>query len=318
MKKKSPRTQRTPDSTGCVKRILVPIDFSRASREAIRWAKFFARRCQARVHLLHVHHFEYPLAGPIAPPPVISEPEIEKRLYDELIELAAEEKISKAGDCHVRIGRPFHEICQLAAELKVDLIVLSTHGRTGWKRAVLGSTAERVIRHAPCPVLVTRSLRRRTKKPAMSKLMVPVDFSDCSTEGLRHAVKLARTFRSRLWLLHVLHFEHYDMPVVVYDEKQLDRYIKNSAQTHMDTLVKENDFAGVRHETAIGRGVPAREICKYAARVPVDVIVIATHGRTGLPHVLIGSTAEQVVRYAKMPVLVVPTRRDEEAEAIRE
>jgi nucleotide-binding universal stress UspA family protein len=321
MKKKSAsaRKRRVPEPTARIKEILVPIDFSRASREALRWAKFFARRCNARIHLLHVHHLEYPLAGPIAPPPVISEQEIEERLYAELIDFALEEKISKAGDCHIRIGRTFHEICQLAVELKADLIVLSTHGRTGWKRAVLGSTAERTIRHTPCPVFVTRPLnRKRRKEPVLGNMMVPVDFSDCSTEGLRYAVKLARAFGAKLELFHVLHFEHYDMPVVVYDEKQLDHYINKSARAHMDALVRDNDLRGVSYETAIGHGVPARQISRRAANVPVDLIVIATHGRTGLPHMLIGSTAEQIVRYAKMPVLVVPTRRHDEFETLRE
>ena len=95
----------------------------------------------------------------------------------------------------------------MASEIQADLIVLSTHGRTGWERALLGSTAERIIRHAPCPVLVARQPRSRRKAEfKLGRIVVPVDFSDCAERGLDYAVELARLFGAELALLNVSSF----------------------------------------------------------------------------------------------------------------
>lgn len=76
----------------------------------------------------------------------------------------------------------------------------------------------------------------------------------------------------------------------------------------MADFVGGTDFGAVKFETAVKMGSPAQKVCRYAQKVGADLIVTSTHGRTGLPHIFIGSTAEQIVRYAKSAVLVVPTR----------
>ena len=114
---------------------------------------------------------------------------------------------------HAIKGRPFEEICRLAQEIDIDLIVIATRGNTGLKHLLLGSTAERVVRYSPCPVLVVRGSDSK-KKPVQQlatfrKILVPVDFSDCSMKGLEYAKELAREFRAKLILLHSIALQYY-------------------------------------------------------------------------------------------------------------
>ena len=115
-------------------------------------------------------------------------------------------------NCHIRTGHAYQEICGLAKELNIDLIVLASRGNTGLKRLVLGSTAERVVRFSPCPVLVVRERKREGnvdlglvtsgKKFRIRKILAPVDFSQCSMAGAMYAAFLSKTFGAKLCLFH--------------------------------------------------------------------------------------------------------------------
>lgn len=288
--------------------ILVPIDFSPASLYPIKWAKFIAGETNANIHFVNVHDFGYPVAMALTPPVIGSEAEIREHLHKDLQLVALSEKVRNPA-FHIRAGRPADQICQVASEIQADLMVLSTHGRTGWERAFLGSTAEKIIRQAPCPVLVARQLRSRRKTEfALRKIVVPVDFSDCSKRGLEYAIALAQIFGAKLSLLNVIQLQHDLPPVVIYSESKINRWAREVAENHIDDLVQATDFGGVKFETAIKLGSPAQKICRYAVKEGADLILTSTHGRTGLSHALIGSTAEQIIRYARSPVLVVPSR----------
>jgi nucleotide-binding universal stress UspA family protein len=294
-----------------IETILVPIDFSSASLQTIRWARFIARRTNAAIHLVHVHDFELSLFG-TGGPMRKSAKAIQNCLYRDLKDVAVRHNVPNANArYHILTGHAFQQICELAGKIHADLIVMSTHGRTGWRRVFLGSAAERVVQYAPCPVLIARQSRANQKRALkLKKIVVPIDFSECSAEGLDYALKLARAFGAELSLLHALHIYHYDTPVVVYTVGELNRFAREGAEERMAELVRSTNFGDVEFETLIkmGRqtGSAARTICHYAERTSADLIVTCTHGRTGLPHVLIGSVAEQIVRYAKAPVLVVP------------
>ncbi len=311
MKRKSAQQRRATLRGTRIKTILVPIDFSSASLEPIQWAKFIARKTNADIHFVHVHDFAWPLATAITPPLVGSETEIEQRLLRDLQAVVSKCGVGGAkANCYVLTGRPFHEICKLAAGINADLIAISTQGRTDWERVLIGSTAERIIRHAPCPVLVVRQSRAKKKtEPKLKKILAPVDFSDCSAKGLNYAVGLAQLFAAEMVLLNTFQIYH-DLPrAVIYSETRLIRWAREIAEAHMSDLVEATNFGGVKFETAIKKGPAAQTIDRFAYKIAADLIVTATHGWTGLPHVFIGSTAEQIVRYAKSAVLVVPTRK---------
>jgi nucleotide-binding universal stress UspA family protein len=140
-----------------LKRILVPVDFSPLSKKALQYALRFAEEFDADVKLVHVVEPDVPPAFDgwmIAPPVISTNPDGAKKLK----RLASSVQTARINPVQstVRTGMPAHEIVEAAKELDVDLIIIATHGYTGWKHFAIGSTAERVVRAAPCPVLVVR------------------------------------------------------------------------------------------------------------------------------------------------------------------
>ena len=141
-----------------LKNILVPIDFSEPSRKALEYARQMALGFGASVTLLYVlEPIPYPYDFSASYPLVADNPELLKTAGGKLKELAATLKAgSEPVKSLMRQGNPAHEICAAAQELGIDLIIIATHGYTGLKHVLLGSTAEKVVRHAPCPVLTVR------------------------------------------------------------------------------------------------------------------------------------------------------------------
>src|SRR5262245_29650243 len=191
-----------------LRRILVPVDFSKPSLDAIDYATRIATRLGAELSLIHVFETQYPLVGMDAMPIYVPDPDAEVRAREHLRTIAKDRGLStRAEHIHVRNGRPFEEICRLATKTDVDLMVIPTRGNTGLKHLMLGSTAERVVRYSPCPVLVFRSGpkgRRNGKLPAASitfrRIVVPTDFSDSSMKALNYAKQLAKKFKAKLIL----------------------------------------------------------------------------------------------------------------------
>lgn len=144
-------------------RILVPIDFSGHSRKALQYAIPFARQFSASIDLIYVvEPTVYPADfsfGQVGFPAI--EDELRKRAAEELDELLRHE-IGRRVPARraIRTGKAFYEINQYAREEKMDLIIIATHGHTGIEHALFGSTAEKVVRKAPCPVLVVRNDER--------------------------------------------------------------------------------------------------------------------------------------------------------------
>jgi nucleotide-binding universal stress UspA family protein len=141
-----------------LKRILVPIDYSACSKKALRYAIPLARQFSASLTLLHVVQASYPVGGEFA---TMDYTLCEKELCDltekQLAVMAREEIPDDVpAAALVRKGYPVQQIIDAARDLEIDLIILSTHGHTGLKHVFLGSTAENVVRRAPCPVLVVR------------------------------------------------------------------------------------------------------------------------------------------------------------------
>lgn len=156
--KATSRRASSPPLPPHIKSILVPLDFSVPSEKALDYAAAFARLFKAKLTLLHV-------AEPVATPDFA--PAFPLAMEDDQLMASAKIKLegmAKAAGIPrgmvektlVRFGRSFHEIAEAARARKSDLIIIATHGHTGLKHALLGSTTERVVRHAPCPVFVLR------------------------------------------------------------------------------------------------------------------------------------------------------------------
>jgi nucleotide-binding universal stress UspA family protein len=212
----------------------------------------------------------------------------------------------------VRSGKPFNEVTALAGERGADLIVIATHGHTGLKRVWLGSTAERVVRHAPCPVLTVpaqskKGPKREASALKMKRIVVPIDFSQTSAQALPYAAALAERFGAEIILLHVI--APVPLPLPFYVRRRLQKSAGRLTELAMDVqlsrLCEEAFDEEVPSRTLVRTGAPYDEITKAASSQGADLIVLTTHGYTGLKHALLGSTAERVVRHADCPVLVV-------------
>ena len=294
-----------------VRNIIVPIDFSKMSVQAIQIARQLARRFGASIHLAHVRQSNY--AGDFVAPAFMTYEQIgEQTALEELKKVASECGVSSA-TCDVLSGAPpFDEICRLAQTVPADLVVMPTHGRTGLKHVFLGSTAERIVQHSSCPVLVTRRKTvksRNGSQAGMKTILVPVDFSSCSREGLRYAIAFANEFGAKIILLHATYIGYiYSAEgTALYDIPSLQKAARQAAKRKMRDLVRSLDFGAVKFETAFTNGSPVVDICAFAKDQDVDLIITSTHGFTGFAHVLIGSIAEQLVRHAPCSVLVVPS-----------
>lgn len=301
-----------------VQNIIVPIDFSKMSVQAIHVARQLARRFGASIHLAHVRQFNY-TADFMAPvPPMVPfaftpyEQDAARSVLKELEEVASECGVSSAS-CGVLSGAPpFDEICRLGQTISADLIIMPTHGRTGLKHVFLGSTAERIVQHSSCPVLVTRgnALQANNGSRFMIKtILVPLDFSSCSREGLEYAIAFANEFGAKIILLHAtyLGYIYSAEGTGLYDIPGLKKATRKTAERKMREFVRSVNFGAVKYQTAFTDGSPVIDICAFAKDHNVDLIIASTHGLTGFSHVLIGSVAERVVRHAPCSVLVVPS-----------
>ena len=299
------------------KNILVPVDFSDCSRRALDYAIPFARQFRAGIALLHVIHVNYYAASNDYTTFDYSELLDETRRAGEkqLGDLARSVRNKYPVKTVIQTGHPGSRIVDTAKKLGAGLIITSTHGRTGFKRAFLGSTAEHVVRYAPCPVLTvpgrTAPARRSNTPPfQLKKILVPIDFSEVSKDALAYAASLAGHFSAEFILLHVTEkspidyllgrglMNHLVVPMMKQAEADLARLAGRLSKAH-----------GAQLSAVVRTGKPFEEICRAARTLGADLIVLTTHGYTGLKHVVLGSTAERVVRHADCPVLVVRKRK---------
>jgi nucleotide-binding universal stress UspA family protein len=298
-----------------IERILVPLDFSPASMQALDYAVLLAKQFHAAIHLVHVHPPDEASSVPGAGHLMLQSAEAIELLRGDLTNIQRKHVPTFwPENCHVRGGRAYEEISELAREIDADLIVLSTRGYSGLKHLLLGSTAERVVRSAPCPVLVVRKRKQKAKATSATftirKILVPVDFSECSMVGVRYAAVLAKTLGAKLRLFHAMYpYSEY----VIADRAGVRLSSMVEAQQaatreQMEELKQKDFLRDVSLETKIATGAAIDEICGEARQPDIDLVLTSTHGRTGFKHALIGSVAEHVVRYADCPVMVVPSR----------
>jgi nucleotide-binding universal stress UspA family protein len=297
-----------------IRSVLVPVDFSAPSLGALEFTLPLTKQFGADLHLVHVFATDHPFTGLVGMPFVLPELEISRSVHEQLKDVARKYSIDlRPENLHVLKGRAFEEICRVGRDTDIDLIVIATRGNTGVKHLALGSTAERVVRYSSCPVLVTHGGKPFGTVTGFRKILVPVDFSECSMQGLDYGKVFAKHFKSKITLLNSVHFQYY----VASDEcarYDLPRFMQQAyvvARDQMRDLFEKTDWDGLEVETSLQTGHPGQQICEHARDSDTDLIVTSTHGSTGFTHLLLGSVAEYVVRHAHCPVLVVPARSSE-------
>ncbi len=307
--------------------MLAPTDFSPHAAEALRRAKALAKTYDGTLHLLHVAdarlaqrrpHVPEDAASPYGAPGLERMGETASKWLEDLArELRAE---GVTVETHTAAGRPAEEIMRMADELQCGLIVIATHGHTGFDRFVFGGVCDQVIRRARIPVL---SVRPRSDGGAdgdgagaqgpIRRVLFPTDFSAFAGKVQPHAVSLCKELGAELVLFHAT-----EMPVILPEfmleetvpaRDQMEQY----AWDALEHLRKEITDVPVTIQSTVG--TPYREICQAIETMGIDLAVLPTHGRSGLVRIFFGGVAERVVRRAVCPVLTIRPELSPELEA---
>jgi nucleotide-binding universal stress UspA family protein len=294
-----------------IKKILVPTDFSETSDKAVAYALFLAEHYGAKVTLFHAV--------------VLMEEDIDEeahlKAYEAIIEKKEEKRkkyLKSHEDKGARLGvrinsvmmrgiTPGETILDFIDENKFDIVVIGTHGRTELMKWWLGSVAEKVVRYSPIPVITIHKDYR--KKPAIKKVLFPVDFSEYAKKAFRSGMRLVRKFDAKPILMFAVEEQQHPFYYLQSSEPILraNPELKNRL---MKTL---KSFTGSWKETIhyyLAEGKPHKEIEAYAEKNRTDLIVMASHGMSGWEHFLIGSTTERVVNVAPCPVMTIPIRSE--------
>jgi len=301
-----------------IRRILCPIDFSDYSRRALDHAIAIARWYKATVTALHV--FSPAPVAAFGPGPVVFEPIVlasadrDQLLTDTQAFAETEGAPGVTIEAVVRGGNIAGEILEQATDMKADLLVIGTHGRSGFERLLLGSVAEKVLRKASCPVM-TVPRRLPDAVPAgpvlYKRILCPVDFSESSLHALKYAISMAQEADGQLTVLHVVEPELQntgDMANVVYDAgmtigsfvKQREEALRRRLQ---EAVATAPEFCSV--ESLMTHGKPWREVLRIAAERQSDLIVMGVQGRSAADLLFFGATTQHVVRDASCPVLTL-------------
>jgi nucleotide-binding universal stress UspA family protein len=236
-----------------------------------------------------------------------------KNASSQLVDLKGRaERRGIAVTTRVATGIPSEEVITAARAEDSDLLVVGTRGKTGLAHVLLGSTAERVIRGAPCPVLTVRMEPAETEQEegalsrpvTLERILVPVDFSDCSLDALEYAAVVAQQAKASLMLLHVLEPVSYGLDFTLGHSRTREQ-VRETWTKRLEELAASLRVRQVAVESHLRGGLPSDSILDSARTLPCDLIVMGTHGRRGISHAFSGSVAEAVLRKALCPVLTV-------------
>jgi len=295
-----------------LKKILFPTDFSRCADQALTHAVYLAEKYQAALHLLHVVTlFE-------DQPDVLNDELAETEVLVRKLEEKAESELQNVANTHgsddmeivtnqKRAISAAPAILEYASKNGIDLIVMGTHGRRGIEHLLLGSVAEEVVRLADCPVFTIRESEKVKPIKLFERILVPVDFSDHSKKALAYAKEIADSYDANLQLLHII--EDTIHPAFSLSGKSsifdLVPGIEEDCNRRIKELIQETGISKENTEIIVKGGQAAHDIIKFAKDNLSDLVVIATHGLTGIENLLLGSVTEKVVRMASCPVFTV-------------
>jgi nucleotide-binding universal stress UspA family protein len=290
--------------------ILVGVDFSGGSDQALERAIAIALQNHATVVLVHAQADDAPIA------------EVDNAMLQQLGEVSAAVRIEEARlladrldeirgaglDAEVvsRIGPPGEILAAAAAERKAELIVVGTHGHTGISRFLLGSIAAATVRHAPCDVLVCRGGEARG---TFARPLVAHDFSPAASRALMHAddviVPGAPIEIVHAWQLPTGSWGATLLGQSRFPWNTVRDAVLSSARTQADKILLAHGKMGHPLHVELLQGPPATVVTHAAERGSHDLIVVGTHGHRGFRKLLLGSVADSVLRHAPCSVLLV-------------
>jgi nucleotide-binding universal stress UspA family protein len=296
-------------------KMLVPLDGSTIAEAVLPYARAFATALGIPVHLLQVMDPE------ILIPSVAAQQGLSHNILtvnrehngDYLKEMAASFSNPAAVSSSVRVGKPAEVIIEIAAKDRDSLIAMATHGRSGVRRWLLGSVAEKVLRGADNDVLLIRAIKPIEKKPAvqLKRLVVPLDGSELAEKAVPCAVELAKKMNLEILLLRV-----YLMPGVAYptsyapDWKLLDQEMRERANEYLEGKIGQLRNEGLELVSfRVQEGSAAEKIIDVAREAPQSLIAMSSHGASGVGRWVLGSVTERVIRHSDTAVILVRAKR---------
>ncbi len=284
-----------------IQKVLFATDFSDSAEAAAAHATRLARRYEAELHVLHVAAPSEDVSGRLSG-------------FERAVSEASRSGAPAVVEALVTSRSAPAGVLDYARAQDADLIVMGTRGQSGLSRLVMGSVAEAVVRCAPCPVYTVRRTSASEEKdalepasppgesrPAIRRILAPVDFSASSQLSAVYARELAALYDAHVDLLYVTSQPDFAMgPAADVEPTGLSRRARE--QKRLEALKAE---AGLQADVHVAYSYPQGGILDFARSHGTDLIVIPTHGRTGLKRFLMGSVAEGVIRQAPCPVFTV-------------
>jgi nucleotide-binding universal stress UspA family protein len=293
-------------------RILCPVDFSDASRHALDHAVAVAQWYDVPIVGLHVFNPAYAPIGGIGLPQdggtVFASPGASSRLRIQLdAAFAAPVAAGVKVETVIEEGSPAEQILQGTDRHRADLIVMGTHGVSGFERLLLGSVTEKVVRKARCPVLTVPPRAHASSQLPFRRILCPIDFSPPSAAALDRALSIAQEADAELLLLHVLEWPIGHEPAAVpgFNVAEYHIYREKEAAEKLDKMIPTSARDWCTPSTHLVHGKPYEQVLGLAGDRGVDLIVIGVHGRGTFDVALFGSTTNQVIRAARCPVLTI-------------
>lgn len=313
--------------------ILVPVEIHENAVPVVAWAALLARTLQSRLTLLHVNESLEPLKyRPTLPHESIpgDTPSLEEwrntyvdHARQELKRLAEQCGPNLSVETVVLEGRAHATILAYLERTPCDLVVMGTHGRPWYQRLFLGSTADTVLRASSLPVLIVQNLAQAHKRPQLQTFLLPTDFSAGAKVSAAWTLRLASQTAAEVLLVHAVEnplLDLYDPDTVEIDFHKImeesRQHPPRSAQPFWEhahrvahakliSIRQQLLAAQVQVEPLVREGPAAETIVQVAEQKDVDLIVMATHGRSGVRRFVLGSVTEKVIRTAPCPVLAI-------------
>ena len=296
------------------KNILCATDFSDFSNLTVNYGVALAKEFGARLTICHVIDLSsVAIYGEFQLDPVGQQNRIMEDANAQLEALTGDQPV--AWEPLLTVGKPADEISRAVEEKGIDLVIAATRGRSGFKRLILGSVTERLMRTLTCPLLVVCSpehevINIREQKIELKKILVGCDFSADSGQAFNHALSLAQEFQAELHLAHVV--ETQVQPNLLKEEADIPGEIQEDYQNlliqKLKDMVPQEAANWCKPRTSILEGWPYEELVKYAITRDIDMIVLGVRGRGLVKTLFLGSTTDRVVRNSPCPVLSVSSR----------
>lgn len=295
-----------------IKRVLCAMDFSEFSLDALRHGVVLAKWYDAELRLVHVYE-PAPTLIPVKGPPgdlPLTQPVDVDELADGL-RTFCEPVLGSAGrnvELVLKEGKPAREIAREAESWPADLLVLGTHGRSGFERLFLGSVTEKVLRTTRVPLLTIPPPVHEPGSPRLKTILCAVDFSAASERALQYALSLAKEADARLIVLHVIEDSLGEAGAETLGHLSLSEYhrqVEGEALKRLRAAVPDDARVWARPDERVVKGRAYKKILDTVAGESVELVVMGVRGRSALDRLVFGSTTHRVIREAGCPVLTL-------------